>query len=229
YHAEVTLKAPKVPYRETIRGKADAQGRHKKQSGGHGQFGDCKIKMEPLPRGGGFEFANEVFGGAIPRQFIPAVEKGIIETSARGFLAGYPVVDFKVTVYDGSYHDVDSDAMSFELCSKSGFREAGPKAKPILLEPIMKVEVLTPDQYMGDVTGDLNRRRGILEGMDSRNNLQVIKAKVPLKEMFGYVTELRSMSSGRATSTMEFSHYAPAPNNIAEEVIARVKGKKVNA
>ena len=142
-----------------------------------------------------------------------------------GVLAAYPIVDMKVRVFDGSYHDVDSDAVSFELCAKQGFREAGRKAKPVLLEPIMKVEVLTPDQYMGDVTGDLNRRRGMLEGMDSRHGVQVIKAKVPLSEMFGYVTQLRSLSSGRATSTMEFSHYAPAPTNVAEEVIAKSKGK----
>jgi elongation factor G len=151
--------------------------------------------------------------------------KGFETSMTSGVLAGYPVNNMKVRVFDGSYHDVDSDAMSFELCAKSGFREAGRKAKPTLLEPIMKVEVLTPDQYMGDVTGDLNRRRGMLEGMDSRANLQVIKAKVPLSEMFGYVTQLRSLSSGRATSTMEFSHYNPAPNNVAEEVMAKNKGK----
>jgi elongation factor G len=146
-----------------------------------------------------------------------------------GVLAGFPVESMRVRVFDGSFHQVDSDSMSFELCAKSGYREAGHKAKPIILEPIMKVEVITPDQYMGDVTGDLNRRRAILEGMDSRNNLQVIKAKVPLSEMFGYVTQLRSLSSGRATSTMEFSHYSPAPRNIEEEVVAKAKGKKVNA
>ncbi len=168
---------------------------------------------------------NDIFGGSIPREFVPAIEKGFETSMGTGVLAGYPVDNMKVRVYDGSFHQVDSDSMSFELCAKGGFREAGRKAKPTLLEPIMRVEVVTPDQYMGDVTGDLNRRRGMMEGMDSRANLQVIKAKVPLSEMFGYVTQLRSMSSGRATSTMEFSHYTPAPNNIAEEVIAKSKGK----
>jgi elongation factor G len=166
-----------------------------------------------------------LFGGSIPKEFVPAITKGFETAMSTGVLAGFPVNNMKIRVFDGSYHDVDSDAMSFELCAKAGFRTAGKKAKPTLLEPIMKVEVVTPDQYMGDVTGDLNRRRGMLEGMDSRGNLQVIKAKVPLSEMFGYVTQLRSLSSGRATSTMEFSHYSPAPNNIAEEVMAKNKGK----
>ena len=157
--------------------------------------------------------------------FIPAIQKGFEQAMGTGVLASYPVDNMKVRVFDGSFHQVDSDAMSFELCAKGGFREAGRKAQPTLLEPIMKIEVITPEQYMGDVTGDLNRRRGMLEGMDSRAGAQVIKAKVPLSEMFGYVTQLRSLSSGRATSTMEFSHYAPAPNNIAEEVIAKSKGK----
>jgi elongation factor G len=172
-----------------------------------------------------FQFVNDIFGGSIPKEFIPAINKGFETSMTQGVLAGYPVNNMKVRVTDGSYHDVDSDSMSFELCAKAAFRNAGKKAKPTLLEPIMKVEVVTPDQYMGDVTGDLNRRRGMLEGMDSRGNLQVIKAKVPLSEMFGYVTQLRSLSSGRATSTMEFSHYNPAPNNIAEEVMAKNKGK----
>jgi elongation factor G len=159
---------------------------------------------------------------------VPAIQKGFEQAMTTGVLASYPVDNMKIRVFDGSFHQVDSDSMSFELCAKSGFREAAKKAKPVLLEPIMRVEVVTPDQYMGDVTGDLNRRRGMLEGMDSRAGAQVIKAKVPLSEMFGYVTQLRSLSSGRASSTMEFSHYAPAPTNIAEEVIAKVKGK-VNA
>src|SRR5688500_15464421 len=162
---------------------------------------------------------------SIPREFVPAIQKGFEQAMGTGVLASYPVDNMKIRIFDGSYHQVDSDAMSFELCAKSGFREAAKKAKPVLLEPIMRVEVITPDQYMGDVTGDLNRRRGMLEGMDSRAGAQVIKAKVPLSEMFGYVTQLRSLSSGRATSTMEFSHYSPAPNNIAEEVIAKVRGK----
>jgi len=236
FKVEVNQGAPQVAYKEAFNTSVNHREVLKKQTGGRGKFADIQFEIGPADEewikeneGKSFQFVNDIFGGSIPKEFIPAISKGFESCMGTGVLAGYPMTNMKVRVFDGSYHDVDSDAMSFELCAKSGFREAGRKAKPILLEPIMKVEVLTPDQYMGDVTGDLNRRRGILEGMDSRNNLQVIKAKVPLKEMFGYVTELRSMSSGRATSTMEFSHYAPAPNNIAEEVIAKVKGKKVNA
>ena len=236
FKVEVNQGAPQVAYKEAFNTSVLHREVLKKQTGGRGKFADIQFEIGPAEEewlkeneGKSFQFVNDIFGGSIPKEFIPAISKGFESCMGTGVLAGYPMTSMKIRVFDGSYHDVDSDAMSFELCAKSGYREAGRKAKPILLEPIMKVEVLTPDQYMGDVTGDLNRRRGILEGMDSRNNLQVIKAKVPLKEMFGYVTELRSMSSGRATSTMEFSHYAPAPNNIAEEVIAKVKGKKVNA
>jgi elongation factor G len=236
FKVEVNQGAPQVAYKEAFNTSVLHREVLKKQTGGRGKFADIQFEIGPAEEewlkeneGKAFQFVNDIFGGSIPKEFIPAISKGFESCMTTGVLAGYPMTNMKVRIFDGSYHDVDSDAMSFELCAKSGYREAGRKAKPILLEPIMKVEVLTPDQYMGDVTGDLNRRRGILEGMDSRNNLQVIKAKVPLKEMFGYVTELRSMSSGRATSTMEFSHYAPAPNNIAEEVIAKVKGKKVNA
>jgi elongation factor G len=236
FKVEVNQGAPQVAYKEAFNATIEHREVLKKQTGGRGKFADIQFAIGPADEewlkeneGKSFQFVNDIFGGSVPKEFIPAISKGFETSMGTGVLAGYPLTSMKVRVFDGSYHDVDSDAMSFELCAKSGYREAGRKAKPILLEPIMKVEVLTPDQYMGDVTGDLNRRRGILEGMDSRNNLQVIKAKVPLKEMFGYVTELRSMSSGRATSTMEFSHYAPAPNNIAEEVIAKVKGKKVNA
>jgi elongation factor G len=236
FKVEVNQGAPQVAYKEAFTKSIEHREVLKKQTGGRGKFADIQFEIGPADEewlkeneGEDFQFVNDIFGGSIPKEFIQPIQKGFQSCMQTGVLAGYPLTNMKVRVFDGSYHDVDSDAMSFELCAKSGFREAGVKAKPILLEPIMKVEVLTPDQYMGDVTGDLNRRRGILEGMDSRNNLQVIKAKVPLKEMFGYVTELRSMSSGRATSTMEFSHYAPAPNNIAEEVIAKVKGKKVNA
>ncbi|MBS1590158.1 MAG: elongation factor G, partial [Bacteroidetes bacterium] len=175
-----------------------------------------------------FQFINDIFGGSIPREFIPAIQKGFEASMTTGPLAGFPIESMRVRIFDGSFHNVDSDSMSFELCAKSGFREAGRKAKPIILEPIMKVEVITPEQYMGDVTGDLNRRRAMLEGMDTRAGAQVIKAKVPLSEMFGYVTQLRSLSSGRASSTMEFSHYAPAPRAIEEEVVAKTKGK-VNA
>jgi elongation factor G len=236
FKVEVNQGAPQVAYKEAFNATVDHREVLKKQTGGRGKFADIQFSIGPADEewlkeneGKSFQFVNDIFGGSIPKEFIQPIQKGFESCMTTGVLAGYPMTSMKVRIFDGSYHDVDSDGMSFELCAKSGYREAGKKAKPILLEPIMKVEVLTPDQYMGDVTGDLNRRRGILEGMDSRNNLQVIKAKVPLREMFGYVTELRSMSSGRATSTMEFSHYSPAPNNIAEEVIAKVKGKKVNA
>lgn len=232
FKVEVNQGAPQVAYKEAFHATIEHREVLKKQSGGRGKFADIKFEIGPADEewlkeneGKNFQFVNDIFGGSIPKEFIPAIIKGFETAMSTGVLAGYPVNNMKIRVFDGSYHDVDSDAMSFELCAKAGFREAGKKAKPVLLEPIMKVEVLTPDQYMGDVTGDLNRRRGMLEGMDSRNNLQVIKAKVPLSEMFGYVTQLRSLSSGRATSTMEFSHYNPAPNNIAEEVMAKNKGK----
>jgi elongation factor G len=225
YHTEVTLKAPKVPYRETIRGKAEAQGRHKKQSGGHGQYGDCKIRLEPLPRGTGFEFGNEIFGGSIPRQYVPAVEKGIIETALRGFLAGYPVVDFKATVYDGSYHDVDSNEMAFKIAGSMAFKEAARKATPVLLEPVMAVEVVVPEEYMGTIIGDLNSRRGRIEGMEHRAGSQVIKANVPLSEMFGYATHMRSSTQGRANYSMHFNRYEEAPRSVSEEIIGRNQGK----
>ncbi len=237
FKVDVNQGAPQVAYKEAFNTTVEHREVLKKQTGGRGKFADIEFFLGPADEewikeneGKHFQFVNDIFGGSIPKEFIPAISKGFETSMGTGVLAGYPLTTMKVRVTDGSYHDVDSDAMSFEICARTAFREAGRKAKPILLEPIMKVEVLTPDQYMGDVTGDLNRRRGILEGMDSRANLQVIKAKVPLSEMFGYVTQLRSLSSGRATSTMEFSHYAPAPNNIAEEVIAKVKGKsKVSA
>ena len=232
FKVEVNQGAPQVAYKEAFNTTITHREVLKKQSGGRGKFADIQFDFGPADEewmkeneGKSFQFVNDIFGGSIPKEFIPAILKGFETSMPNGVLAGYPVNNMKVRVFDGSYHDVDSDSMSFELCARSAFREAGRKAKPILLEPIMKVEVLTPDQYMGDVTGDLNRRRGIMEGMDSRANLQVIKAKVPLSEMFGYVTQLRSLSSGRATSTMEFSHYSPAPNNIAEAVIAKSKGK----
>jgi len=235
FKVEVNQGAPQVAYKEAFTQKIEHREVLKKQTGGRGKFADIIFEIGPADKewlaenpGKHFQFVNDIFGGSIPREYVPAISKGFETSMVNGVLANYPIEHMKVRVFDGSYHDVDSDAMSFELCAKGGFREAGKKAKPVLLEPIMKVEVVTPDQYMGDVTGDLNRRRGILEGMDTKGNAQVIKAKVPLSEMFGYVTQLRSLSSGRATSTMEFSHYAPAPNAIAEEVIAKVKGK-VNA
>ncbi|NML23050.1 elongation factor G [Pseudoflavitalea sp. G-6-1-2] len=232
FKVEVNQGAPQVAYKEAFRKSVEHREVLKKQSGGRGKFADIVFEFGPADEewlkaneGQQFQFVNDIFGGSIPREFVPAIQKGFQTSMTSGVLANFPVENMKVRVFDGSFHAVDSDSMSFELCAKAGFREAARKAQPVLLEPIMKVEVITPDQYMGDVTGDLNRRRGMLEGMDSRNNAQVIKAKVPLSEMFGYVTQLRSLSSGRATSTMEFSHYNPAPNNIAEEVIAKVKGK----
>jgi elongation factor G len=232
FKVDINQGAPMVAYKEAFKSSLLHRETYKKQSGGRGKFGDIAFEFGPADDEwkkenplGGLQFVNEIFGGSIPKEFIAPIIKGFTLSMTNGVLAGYPVVDMKVRLIDGSYHDVDSDAISFELCAKQGYREAGRKAKPVLLEPIMKVEVLTPDQYMGDVTGDLNRRRGMLEGMDSKHGVQVIKAKVPLSEMFGYVTQLRSLSSGRATSTMEFSHYAPAPNGVAEEVIAKSKGK----
>src|SRR5687767_1348756 len=231
FKVEINQGAPQVAYKEAFTKTVEHRETLKKQTGGRGKFADIQFEIGPadeefIKEGKGkFQFINDIFGGSIPKEFVPAIQKGFETAMTTGVLAGYPMESMKVRVFDGSFHQVDSDAMSFELCAKQGFRESAKKAKPVLLEPIMKVEVLTPDQYMGDVTGDLNRRRGMLEGMDSKHGVQVIKAKVPLSEMFGYVTQLRSLSSGRATSTMEFSHYSPAPNNIAEEVIAKVRGK----
>ena len=223
YHAEVTLKAPKVPYLETIRAKAEAHGRHKKQSGGHGQFGDCKIRMEPMPRGGGFEFASEVFGGAIPRNFIPAIEKGIVEAAVRGYLAGYPVVDFKAIVYDGSYHDVDSNEMSFKTAGRLAFKKAMEVCKPSLLEPIMKVEIEAPDEFAGTLMGDLNSRRGRVGGMESKGRTTVINAQVPMAEMLTYGTLLTSMTQGKGSYRMEMDHYDFVPQLVADKILANAK------
>lgn len=232
FKVEINQGNPQVAYKETFQNTISHREVLKKQTGGRGKFADIEFEMGPADEewlkeneGKSFQFVNNIVGGSIPREFFPAIQKGFETAMTTGVLAGYPVQNMKIRIYDGSFHNVDSDAMSFELCAKAGFRTAGKKAKPVLLEPIMKVEVTTPDQYMGDVSGDLNRRRGMMEGMDSRGNAQVIKAKVPLSEMFGYVTQLRSITSGRAASTMEFSHYSPAPVNIAEEVIAKNKGK----
>ncbi|HWR34927.1 MAG TPA: elongation factor G [Clostridia bacterium] len=226
YHTEVILKAPKVPYRETIRGTADVQGRHKKQSGGHGQFGDCKIKMEPLPRGGKFEFVNDIFGGAIPKNFIPAVEKGIVEAAARGYLAGFPVVDFRVILYDGSYHDVDSNEMSFKTAGRIAFKKAMEQAKPTLLEPIMNVEITVPDEFAGAIMGDLNSRRGRIQGMDNKGGNTVVKAHVPMSEMLTYGTDLTSMTQGRGTFNMEMDHYDIVPALAQEKIIAAAKAER---
>ncbi len=223
YNVEVTLKAPKIPYRETIRGKADAQGKHKKQTGGHGQYGDCFIKMEPLVRGSGFEFVNDIFGGAIPRNFIPAVEKGIIEAAAKGFLAGYPVVDFRVILYDGSYHDVDSSEIAFKLAGSKAFKACMLQAKPCLLEPIMNVEITVPENYSGDIMGNLNSRRGRIQGMEPKGGTTVTKAQVPLAEMLTYASDLTSMTQGRGTYSMEFSHYDVVPQQIADKIVSAAK------
>jgi len=223
YGVEVQLNAPKIPYRETVRGSASVQGRHKKQTGGHGQFGDCWIRLEPLPRGEKFQFANEIFGGAIPRNFVPAVEKGIVEAAQQGFLAGYPVTDFKVTVYDGSYHDVDSSEMAFKLAGRKAFRAAMQQAKAALLEPVMKVEVETPVDFAGDLMSDFNSRRGRISGMDIKGNLQTINAQVPMSEMLNYQNDLISMTQGRASFHMEFDHYDYVPVPQAEKIIAAAK------
>jgi elongation factor G len=226
YNTEVNLKAPKVPYRETIRGHADVQGRHKKQTGGHGQFGDCRIKMEPLQRGGKFEFVNDIFGGAIPKNFIPAVEKGILEAAARGHLAGYPVVDFKVILYDGSYHEVDSNELSFKMAGRIAFRKAMEIAKPTLLEPVMKVEITVPDEFAGAIMGDLNSRRGRIQGMDNKGGKTVVRAEVPMSEMLTYGVDLTAMTQGRGSFNMEMDHYDVVPAQQQEKIIAAAKAER---
>jgi elongation factor G len=226
YHTEVNLKAPKVPYRETIRGRADVQGRHKKQTGGHGQYGDCKIKMEPLVRGGEFEFVNDIFGGAIPKNFIPAVEKGIKDAASRGYLAGFPVVDFKVVLYDGSYHDVDSNDLSFQLAGRIAFKKAMEVAKPTLLEPIMSVEITVPDDFAGSIMGDLNSRRGRIQGMDNKAGNTVVKAEVPMSEMLTYGVDLTSMTQGRGSFNMEMNHYDVVPAQLQEKIIEKAKAER---
>ncbi len=230
FKVEANQGAPQVAFKEAITGTVTHREIYKKQTGGRGKFADISFIVSPVDEGKtGLQFENEIVGGSIPREFIPSVEKGFRAAMVNGVLAGFPLVDLKIRLIDGSFHAVDSDALSFEIAARTAYREALPKAKPVLLEPIMKVEVLTPEENMGDVMGDLNKRRGQLEGMDSRAGSQVIKAKVPLKEMFGYITQLRTITSGRASTTMEFSHYAEAPRNIVEEVVAKVKGNKVKA
>ena len=226
YHTEVVLKAPKVPYRETIRGKADVQGRHKKQTGGHGQYGDCKIKMEPLPRGSNFEFVNDIFGGSIPKNFIPAVEKGIVEAAARGYLAGYPVVDFRVILYDGSYHDVDSNELSFKMAGRIAFKKAMEQAKATLLEPIMHVEITVPDEFAGAIMGDLNSRRGRIQGMDNKGGNTIVKAEVPMAEMLTYGVDLTAMTQARGSFHMEMKHYDVVPGAIQEKIVTAAKAAR---
>jgi elongation factor G len=223
YGANVELKAPKVPYKETIKGSANAQGRLKKQSGGRGQFADTWLKVEPLPRGKGFEFVDQIVGGAVPRNYIPAVEKGIREALVEGFLAGYQMVDVRATLYDGSYHDVDSSDIAFKIAASMGFKAAVEKAKPVILEPIMHMEITVPDENMGDVIGDLNSRRGKVEGMETKSHSEVIKARVPMAEVLKYSQDLNSMTSGRGSFTMEFSHYAELPPHLVDKVVKESK------
>lgn len=229
FGVEVSLKPPKIPYRETITASTEAQGRHKKQTGGHGQFGDCTIKMEPLPRGADFEFVDDIFGGAIPQQFRPAVEKGIQETRMRGYLAGYPVVDFRVTLVDGKFHQVDSNELSFRMAGRIAFKEAMAHARPTILEPIMNVEVYAPSDFAGDLMGDLNGRRGRISGMDTRGGMTVIKAQVPMAEMLTYEQQLTSATGGRGSYHMEYSHYEEAPAQIQQKIIAASKAEKGEA
>jgi elongation factor G len=216
---------PQVAYRETIRKSAEGEGRHVRQSGGRGQYGHVKIRVEPLPPGAGFEFVNEIYGGTVPKEYIPPTEIGIREALEGGILAGYPMSDIKVTLYDGSYHEVDSSEMAFKIAGSLAIKDAAKRAKPVLLEPIMSVEVVVPEQYMGDVIGDLNSRRGRIEGMQLRGTTQIIKAMVPLSEMFGYATELRSRTQGRGSFTMHFGKYEEVPSGLAEEIISKVQGK----
>jgi elongation factor G len=227
FNVEVQLNIPKVPYRETIKKKVRVQGRHKKQTGGHGQFGDCWVQFEPMPRGKGFEYVDAIVGGAIPRQYIPAVEKGIVESAVRGVLAGFPCVDFRATVDDGSYHAVDSSEMAFKIAGSLAFRKAAEQADPVLLEPIMKVTVTAPDEFMGDIMGDLNSRRGRVLGMENAGKNQIINAYVPMSEFQTYAPDLRSMTGGRGIYRMEFSHYDEVPAHIAQKIIeAAAKAKE---
>ncbi|MDH5610345.1 MAG: EF-Tu/IF-2/RF-3 family GTPase, partial [Cyclobacteriaceae bacterium] len=227
FKVEINQGAPQVAYKETIRSTVDHKEVYKKQTGGRGKFADISFELGPVDddfTGEGLQFENKIVGGVIPKEFIPAIEKGFSQAMSNGPLAGYPIDRMKVKLYHGSFHDVDSDSLSFELAARGGFREAAKKAKPVLLEPVMAVEVVTPDEYTGSVTGDLNRRRGIMKGMDTRGVAQVIKASVPLSELFGYVTDLRTITSGRATASLTFSHYDQVPQNIADEVVKKVKG-----
>jgi elongation factor G len=226
FGVDVLLKPPRIPYRETIKGSTEAHGRHKKQTGGHGQFGDCKIRVEPLARGSDFEFVDDIFGGAIPRQFIPAVEKGIQDARTRGYLAGYPMVDFRVTVFDGAYHDVDSNELSFKLAGSLAFKDAMTRARPTILEPIMNVEVYAPSDFAGDLMGDLNGRRGRIGGMDTRGTTTIIKAQVPMSEMLTYEQHLTSATGGRGSYHMEYSHYDEVPSHLQAKIIASAKAER---
>ncbi len=226
FGVEVVLQQPLIPYRETVRSSVKAQGRHKKQTGGRGQFGDVWLEIEPLEPGLGFEFVDKIFGGSVPRQYIPAVEKGVREALAEGILAGYPVTDLRVTLYDGSFHPVDSSEMAFKIAGSLGFKKASAEARPVLLEPIVNIEVMIPDQYMGEVIGDLNKKRGRILGMEPTGRMQVVKAQVPQQEVARYAIDLRSITQGRGTFKMEFSHYEEVPANIADQVIEKAKKAK---
>jgi elongation factor G len=229
FGVEVNLKPPRIPYRETITASTEAHGRHKKQTGGHGQFGDCKIRVEPLPRGADFQFEDDIFGGSIPRQFVPAVEKGIQESRMRGFLAGYPMVDFKATVFDGSYHAVDSNELSFKMAGSLAFKDAMTRARPTILEPVMQVEVYAPSDFAGDLMGDLNGRRGRIAGMDTRGAMTVIRAQVPMAEMLTYEQHLTSATGGRGSYHMEYSHYEEVPHMLQAKIIAAAKAERGQA
>jgi elongation factor G len=224
FNVGANVGKPQVAYRETIRTTAEYDYTHKKQTGGSGQYARTKLRVEPNPTKG-FEFENEIHGGSVPREFVPAVEKGVREAVEGGILAGYPLVDVKVALFDGAYHEVDSSEMAFKICASICFKEACRRAKPVLLEPVMRVEVVVPEEYMGPVNGDINARRGRLEGTEIHGTTQVIKAMVPLSEMFGYATELRSRTQGRGTFTMHFGQYEEVPKNISEEIVAKVQGK----
>ena len=226
YKVEVNLKKPKIPYRETIKGSAEGHGRHKKQTGGHGQFADCRIRMKPLARSEDFQFVDKIFGGSIPRTFIPAVEKGIQEARMKGLVAGYPMVDFEVELYDGQYHDVDSSEMAFKIAGSLAFKDAVAKCRPVLLEPIMRVEIAVPDEYAGAVMGDLSSRRGRPQGMEPKGNQQVIKAEVPLAEMQSYDAELTSMTGARGSYHMEIDHYDEVPAHLQEKVVAAAAAER---
>jgi elongation factor G len=227
FGVEVVMKTPKVPYKETIKVLTKAQGRYKKQSGGRGQYGDCYIEIEPLPRGGGYEFVDKIVGGSIPRQYIPAVEKGIIDTMHEGVIAGYPIVDLKVKLYDGSYHTVDSSEMAFKIAGSMALKKAIQDAKPVLLEPIMKVEVITPDDTLGSLIGDLNSKRGRVQGVEPQaGGNQKITSLVPMSEMLTYANQLHSLTSGRGLYSMEFSHYEELPSHLTQKIIAEREAQK---
>ena len=226
FGVEVTTRLPRVPYRETVGGRAEGHFRHKKQTGGRGQFGECFLKVEPLERGAGFEFVDDIFGGSIPRQFIPAVEKGVREAMERGVIAGYPVVDVRVRLFDGKYHEVDSDEASFKIAGSRAFRDAFEKARPAILEPILDLDVTIPTRFLGDITGDLNSRRGRIVGMESDGVLQTIKAQAPLAELLAYSTQLRSITAGEGSYSTDFSHYEVLPAHLAERMVAAYRASR---